>query len=71
MAFNGEGGDEPLGTGVPHGRPSGSQRSADRIGTEIGTEAFGTEKEPGGSRQERDVTPGILITYKRRGQDAN
>ena len=46
-------------------------RPSSRLGTEIGTGAFGTEKRPGGSREERDITPGILITYKRRGWDSN
>jgi hypothetical protein len=43
---------------VPHVFAASPAGQASRTDTEIGTEAFGTDKEPGASRRELDITSG-------------
>ena len=56
---------------VPHAFAACPAGQPSRIGTEIGTEAFGTEKKPDARRTACDITSGYLVTYKRRGRDSN
>ncbi len=56
---------------VPHAFEAKLAGQASRIGTGIGTGAFGTEKQPDARRGERHVTPSTVTSYKRRWRDSN
>jgi hypothetical protein len=43
---------------MPHAFAASAAIQRIELGTEIGTEAFGTDKEPGASRRELDITSG-------------